>query len=226
MGLDLDTLRKANIARLPQFKASTGAPAHSSKDGSDWSPAEWLQAFFGEVGEFAEIRTQYECGLISQDEYREQAAKELADIQTYLDILARRAFDRLEQFNSSHNPFPGQGCPLFDSPAQHLMHVIACLGSYANARKKLQRGDFKGREQDYHLAAKEHLQSAAWEMTQLVKAAEDVETSPADKVDFAHHEGVDLGRATIDKFNQVSQRVGSTIYIELADGRSQLHVEP
>lgn len=125
-GLTFNTLRAANKARLPTFKNAKGEPAHSTDDGSDWSSAQWLQALVGEVGEFANLRKKYERGDITPEQYAVEAAKELADIQTYLDILATR-----------------------------------CL----------------------------------------------------DTKDFVHPTGVDLGRATIDKFNEVSARVGSPIRI-------------
>lgn len=88
MSLNFDTLRRANIARLPQFKNKKGNPAHSEPDGSDWSPAQWLQAAMGELGEYANFRKKYERGDISLEEFNAEAGKELADVQIYLDILA------------------------------------------------------------------------------------------------------------------------------------------
>lgn len=86
--LSFDQLRYANIQRLPVFKNKHGLIAHSEPDGSDWSPAQWLQAVVGELGEYANIRKKYERGDISHDEFQKEAAKELADVQIYLDILA------------------------------------------------------------------------------------------------------------------------------------------
>lgn len=88
MSLDFNTLRGANIARLPQFKNKKGLPAHSKLDGSDWSPAQWLQAVVGELGEYANFRKKYERGDINLDEFNIEAGKELADVQIYQDILA------------------------------------------------------------------------------------------------------------------------------------------
>lgn len=88
--LSFDTLREANVARLPQFKNRKGEPAHSEPDGSDWSPAQWLQAVVGEVGEYANLRKKYERGDLSKEEFEIEASKELADIQIYLDLLAFR----------------------------------------------------------------------------------------------------------------------------------------
>jgi NTP pyrophosphatase (non-canonical NTP hydrolase) len=86
--LTFNQLRQANIARLPQFKNCHGEPAHSKPDGSDWSPAQWLQAVTGELGEYANLRKKFERGDVDADTFKINAAKELADIVTYLDILA------------------------------------------------------------------------------------------------------------------------------------------
>lgn len=92
-GLTFNALRGANTARLPQFKNSKGEQAHSKPDGSDWSPAQWLQAVMGELGEYANKRKKFERGDITAEEFAVEAAKELADVQTYLDILAMRCLD-------------------------------------------------------------------------------------------------------------------------------------
>lgn len=131
LSLAFDALRGANTARLPEFKDKHGRIAHANPDGSDWSPAQWLQAVIGELGEYANVRKKYERGDLTLEEFELLAAKELADVQTYLDILALR-----------------------------------CLDS---------------------------------------------------RVGVAHPSGVDLGRATIEKFNEVSKRVGSRVRLEAID---------
>jgi NTP pyrophosphatase (non-canonical NTP hydrolase) len=88
--LTFEELRAANVARLPLFKNSQGLPAHSKPDGSDWSDAQWLGAVLGELGEYANLRKKYDRGDIGPVTFLDEAAKELADIQTYLDILAFR----------------------------------------------------------------------------------------------------------------------------------------
>lgn len=88
--LTFHALRAANVARMPMFKNKHGQFAHSEPDGSDWSPAQWLQATVGELGEYANIRKKFERGDLSESEFIELAANELADVQTYLDILAFR----------------------------------------------------------------------------------------------------------------------------------------
>mgnify|MGYP001566407775 CR=1 FL=1 len=87
-GLSFSTLREANKQRLPLFKNSKGEPAHSKPDGSDWSPAQWLQAVTGELGEYANLRKKFERGDIDIEKFKIEAKKELADVAIYLDILA------------------------------------------------------------------------------------------------------------------------------------------
>lgn len=89
--LTFDKLRKANIARLPLFKNAKGGAAHSEPDGSDWSLAQWSNAVLGELGEAANIIKKVDRGDMTLEEALPSLAKEFADVQTYLDILAFRA---------------------------------------------------------------------------------------------------------------------------------------
>jgi len=89
--LTFDELRAGNIARLPQFKNGKGEPAHSQPDGSDWSLGEWSNAVLGELGEAANLIKKVARGDYTLDEVRVELAKEFADVQTYLDIIAFRA---------------------------------------------------------------------------------------------------------------------------------------
>lgn len=89
-GLTFNTLRGGNKARLPQFKNKHGRPAHSVADGSDWSDSQWLQAVVGELGEYANLKKKIDRGDITPEEGLPMLADELADVVTYLDILAFR----------------------------------------------------------------------------------------------------------------------------------------
>lgn len=89
-GLTFNTLRRANIARLPCFRDNKGRVCHSEKDGSDWSPAQWLQAVVGELGEYANLRKKVERGDYTMAEAKPMLADELADVVIYLDILAEQ----------------------------------------------------------------------------------------------------------------------------------------
>lgn len=96
-GLSFNTLRQANLKRLPTFKNSKGLPAHSEPDGSDWILAQWMNAITGELGEAANIIKKVDRGDMTMDEARPLLAKEFADVATYLDITAMRAGINLGQ---------------------------------------------------------------------------------------------------------------------------------
>lgn len=193
--LSFRTLRAANAARLPQFKNCHGGLAHSTSDGHDWSPAQWFQATLGELGEFAKIRLAYETGQITYEVYAEEAAKEQADFITYADILARRSLDEVELSDG------------FDD-AQGLMAIISMLGEYANARKKFDRGDLT--LSDFS-AMKTHCLQFAKEQIEILEEGVGLKTH---KVIVPHSTGIDLGKAVADKFNEVSDRVGSSVKID------------
>ncbi len=86
--LSFNTLREANIRRIPQFKNAQGQRAHSEDDGSDWAPADWLQAVVGELGELANMLKKVKRGDYTFEEGRVEIAKEFADVAIYLDIFA------------------------------------------------------------------------------------------------------------------------------------------
>lgn len=87
-GLTFNTLRSANMKRVPLFKNAKGETAHSKADGSDWPPSSWLQAVVGELGEYANLRKKVERGDLTPEEAKPMLADELADVVIYLDILA------------------------------------------------------------------------------------------------------------------------------------------
>jgi len=201
MSLTFDALRAANIERLPLFKNRHGGLAHSEPDGSDWPPAMWFLALVGEIGEWAEVRMQYEAGVISAEEYHAKSEKELADIATYLDILARRSKD-----------VATEPSVINASAAQRLLHLVSALGHYANGRKKLVRGDY---------TREEFLELAEGGMSMVINSAKmlhDLEHSSTPPKDFApvtraDPTGVNLGEAIRAKFNEVSQRVGADVWL-------------
>ncbi len=193
--LTFHALRVANSARLPQFKNSRGQPAHSKEDGSDWTVGQWLQACLGELGEFASVRVAFELGTISREEYEREARKELADVATYFDILARRAFDE--------NKVDG------NDVAFEVMQLLSELGQFANERKKFDRGDhdvgqFRRARAEIMLArVRAH---ALWLERHYADPNPPTTTTP-------HPEGVNLDEAIAEKFNAISERVGSTIQL-------------
>ena len=86
--LEFNMLRAANLDRLPLFKNAKGEPAHATPDGRDWSPAEWMCALTGEVGELANLIKKVRRGDLTHAEAYQNMRDELGDIQTYLDLLA------------------------------------------------------------------------------------------------------------------------------------------
>lgn len=192
--LSFDVLRESNTLRLPKFKNSKGETAHALLDGSDWSFASWFTATLGEFGELASVRIAYETGAISRDTYRKEVAKELADVATYLDILARRAFDEPPTVRVTSAP-------------SLLMALIAHLGNYANAVKKYIRGDFTIAQ----LGDIEVVRLGdAYEIFHGFIKMSTYQDGPSPE---AHPDGVDLGKAIREKFNEVSDRVGCEIKI-------------
>lgn len=91
MPLTFDALREANLPRLPTFRNARGEIAHDRPDGSDWCLAQWANAMTGEVGEAANLIKKIERGDLTLEAARADLGRELADIVTYLDILAMRA---------------------------------------------------------------------------------------------------------------------------------------
>lgn len=89
-GLTFNGLREANNMRLPQFKNAKGERAHSSDDGSDWSPNDWMVAVSGETGELANVLKKLKRGDFDKEEALPQIANEAADIVIYLDILCKQ----------------------------------------------------------------------------------------------------------------------------------------
>ena len=81
-GLTFNTLREANTRRMLTDKYSVCERT--------WTTAHWLQAMVGEVGELANILKKVDRGDFPRVVAYPQIAAELADIQTYLDILAHK----------------------------------------------------------------------------------------------------------------------------------------
>lgn len=82
-GLTFNTLRSANVKRLTTDKYSECE--------SSWTLAHWLQATVGEIGELANLLKKIDRGDFTLEDVKGEVEKELADIQTYLDILAFKA---------------------------------------------------------------------------------------------------------------------------------------
>ncbi len=87
MSLTFDVLRAANIARQEEVEKFRN---------SDWKLSAWSNAVLGELGEAANIikkmeRKDFDSDPVKMAEAKAKLADELADVQCYLDILARKA---------------------------------------------------------------------------------------------------------------------------------------
>ena len=90
--ISFDTLREANLKRLPLFKDGNGNPAHDKPDGSDWSLNDWYTAFAGEVGEAGNVFKKIRRGdfTLESEKGRAKVKEELGGALIYLDLLAHR----------------------------------------------------------------------------------------------------------------------------------------
>lgn len=79
-GLTFNTLREANAKR-----AETAEKFAACKN---WTLDQWFKALVGEIGEFANISKKVDRGDLTIDEAKEDLAKEIADVQIYLDLMA------------------------------------------------------------------------------------------------------------------------------------------
>ena len=79
-GLSFAMLRFANIHRI---RSSRYKRCERS-----WTTAHWVQATLGEVGELAELMIAVDLNKLTLEGARKELSRELADVQTYLDILA------------------------------------------------------------------------------------------------------------------------------------------
>ena len=77
-GLSFNTLRDANKKRMQEAFSSC----------QTWGRSQWLQAIVGELGEFANILKKIDRGDFTVSHAEADLAKELADIVTYIDIMA------------------------------------------------------------------------------------------------------------------------------------------
>ena len=88
--LTLETIRAANLARIPTYRDKHGELLHKAADGSDWSVSDWFMAMMGEVGELANYLKKVKRGDFTQAEVQLEIQKEFADVLAYFDLLALR----------------------------------------------------------------------------------------------------------------------------------------
>lgn len=193
MNLNLAALRAANTARLPRFLNNLGGVAHSTDDGSDWSPIMWMIAMMGEVGETAEALDEGN----DHDDHVRKLASEIADVQIYLDIFARRATDQPDYTKI------GNASSLGECMEGSLFEAIMKLGRMCELHKKYVRGDIQ--LDDYRERRKLHTDALIYTLVSMTdKRADRTWAAKAGS-------GIDLAAATIDKFNRTSEKVKADV---------------
>jgi NTP pyrophosphatase (non-canonical NTP hydrolase) len=104
-----------------------------------------------------------------------------------LDVLRGANAARLPKYYEN-------GCPEWNNLSQWSNACLGELGEAANIIKKIERGDFT-----------------------LEEARENLGKEFADVLCYldllAMHAGVDLSKAVVEKFNEVSERVGSNVHL-------------
>ena len=80
-----DSLRFVDLRYANRARGRTAAKFKASRK---WSRAQWGQALVGELGELANILKKVDRRDLTIEQARSEVAKELADVQTYLDRLA------------------------------------------------------------------------------------------------------------------------------------------
>jgi hypothetical protein len=187
-------LREANLRRLPTHRNKRNEMSHSEPDGSDWSTAQWQQAMVGELGEYANERKKYERGDHDLHEFLPLAASELADTATYLDILAYQHKVEFSIAKLSVRGLPALPDPKETDAAVWVRLFCSHLGSYSNYTEAYERGTMDTRQ--YRQGVEHHLNGM---MAVLYSLFDVYELNFADEI--------------INKFNHVSERIGSPIFI-------------
>lgn len=88
--LEFNELQEANRKRAFVFKNRKGEVCHP--DGvMGWTLSQWSNALAGELGEAANLIKKIERGDFTLEEIKGELAKEIADVECYLSLLASRA---------------------------------------------------------------------------------------------------------------------------------------
>ena len=104
-------------------------------------------------------------------------------------------FKNFQEINSERNKIAYDGDCVLCTPSQWLQALVGELGEYANFRKKFERKSIS--EDTFLTEAKKELADVVCYLFLLASSLD-----------------IDLESATIDKFNEVSDRIGSPIKIK------------
>lgn len=93
-------------------------------------------------------------------------------------------------------------------PSQWFQALVGEVGEFANKRKKFERGDMSF--EDFEVHAKKEMADIMCYLVILSRRC-------LDAPDCIDEHGIDLSQAIVDKFNEVSDRVGSRVILEHDD---------
>lgn len=183
----LQRFREANETRMREAFNSLG---------QHWGPDEWIACMIGEIGEAANITKKIyrvETGFGSQDEEYvqslvEQEAKEVADVFVYLDLW----------MISSEVPWGNEGLSLLSEEivfAIEKAENISLFRMWSHLAYLMGHGDSGIAK---HVSFMKDQRAVACVVLLFLSI-------------FAAQRGFDLEQAIIDKFNEVSDRVGSEV---------------
>lgn len=150
-GLTFNALRAANTERI-------GSSKYRQCE-ENWTPAHWMQATVGELGELANLLKKVDRGDFPFEQVKAEVGKELADVQTYLDILALKLGVDLGQatvdkFNEVSERIgspvrlaaaPAQPAAQDQGEVQRLREALDGLYRHITARDLITRGELSRR---------------------------------------------------------------------------------
>lgn len=186
MGLTFEVLRQANQTRLPTIHDAC----------NDWNIHDWYLATNGEWGEFQNLFKKVRRRDFSLTEIKEKLGKELADVVTYLDILHHFISHDKSLFTKwpSEQSIGKLGSTRIESTSHLCTRVSESFGHLARTIMVSDKTDIES--YCYHVTL---------ECQTLMIRIENL----ALRLD------IDLGLATALKFNEVSERIGSSVKIEI-----------
>lgn len=187
--LSFEVFRELNQKRQAEFKNTNGELVSKQPE---WTPIQWYIALIGEIGEYSNVVKKYFRRDYTENYFLDEAGKELADVQTYLSLLTNcydftLASHRKYLPDFIFNYFEQKDYSVDDigEGLYNLFIEINAIGSHIMVEHENDKN-----------AIFFHLCQAQYNLEML-----------------ANMSGVDLAKATFEKWNNVSRRVGSEIVI-------------
>jgi len=213
--LDISYFSEANKKRLVSFKNSKGEPANSL----EWGLWDWYGALVGEIGEYANFKKKLVRGDINQEEFQEKAGKELADIQTYVSIFANFMEIKLSSRRWGQSLYTGEKISSIFTIGNHGLDMEA-MASYCDKQALRHLNANLEALLDFVLG-RTFTYSGETSLQTKDQQIEDILSNKFRDLQYslevlAYKNGIDLALETFNKFNEVSERTGSTVKLSKA----------